>query len=220
MYPYKLRNLRESIRVGKAFSTLSGLFPESSASGLSAFFYLVIVGLICINSTGCGSSSTAKASPNWTTRSPIETESKFDDPPLSDRELSAMTTDPVTSAPTETQTPTPSSPSTPVLSNTNPDPDSVPRDTRPSRKIVLGYRVQIHSIRGRVAAIEAQKQVKERVKELPIDVHIEEEFSYYKIRVGDFISRSDADRLARILKNQKGYPDAWVVKTKVYTSGR
>jgi hypothetical protein len=84
----------------------------------------------------------------------------------------------------------------------------------------LGYRVQIHSIRGRVAAIEAQKQVKERVNELPIDVHIEEEFSYYKIRVGDFISKSDADRLARILKNQKGYPDAWVVKTKVYTSGR
>ena len=93
-------------------------------------------------------------------------------------------------------------------------------DNRSLGKMIIGYRVQIHSFRGRTAAIEAQQQVRERVKELPIEVHLEEEASYYKVRVGDFTSRSDADRLARILKTQKGYPDVWVVKTRVYASGQ
>ena len=175
---------------------------------------------------GCGSSSAAKASPVLTTRSPVETERKYDDPPLSDRELSGMLDNRVTPVSPHTATQTPVSapsqevPRTPVLTCTDRNQEEAPLNSRPRGKMVSGYRVQIHSFRDRAAAIKAQRQVKDRVKEFPIEVHLEKETSYYKIRVGDFTSKSDADRLARILKAQKGYPDVWVVKTRVYTSGR
>ena len=175
---------------------------------------------------GCGSSSAAKAPPVLTTRSPVETERKYDDPALSDRELSGMLDNSVKpiSPHTATQTPVPTPsqeiPRAPVLASTDRNQEEAPLNSRPPGKMVSGYRVQIYSFRGRTPAIKAQRQVKDRVKELPIEVHLEKEASYYKIRVGDFTSKSDADRLARILKTQIGYPDAWVVKTRVYSSGR
>jgi len=106
------------------------------------------------------------------------------------------------------------------LASTDRNQEEAPLNSRPPGKMVSGYRVQIYSFRGRTPAIKAQRQVKDRVKELPIEVHLEKETAYYKIRVGDFTSKSDADRLARILKTQIGYRDAWVVKTRVYSSGR
>jgi cell division septation protein DedD len=223
MSPYQLRILRKSKRVGQA--ALAAL-SNRPLSGLSAFCLLITVGLICINSMGCGSSSAAKASPVLTTRSPIETERKYDDPPLSDRELSGMLETQVTpipaNPPLHTPIPTPSQETskTPVGTSTDRNSEPALTDRRPPGNMVSGYRVQIHSFRGRASAIKAQRQVKDRVKEFRIEVHLEEEASYYKIRVGDFTSKSDADRLARILKTQKGYPDAWVVKTSVYASGR
>ena len=223
MSPCQLRILRKSKPVGQAASAVLSNRP---LSGLSAFCLLITVGLICINSLGCGASSAAKASPVLTTRSPVETERKYDDPPLSDRELAGMLDNRVAPVSPHTATQTPVSipsqevPRTPVLTSTDRNQEEAPLNSRPPGKMVSGYRVQIHSFRGRAAAIKAQRQVKDRVKEFPIEVHLERETSYYKIRVGDFTSKSDADRLARILKSQKGYPDVWVVKTRVYTSGR
>ena len=227
MYPYTFRLSREPEWAGKASSTAFSLSENRPPSGLSACCLLLILGLICLNNTGCGSSSATKSSPGLTTRSPIETERKYDAPPLSDRELSGMldehtvpiATPGVTQKPDST--PVQEVPEAPTLTGTdrNPVPPPSP-DSHPPGKTVVGYRVQVHSFHGRTAAIKAHKEVKMRVKELLVKVHLEKESSYYKIRVGDFTSKSDADRLARILKTRKGYPDAWVVKTSVYASGR
>lgn len=120
----------------------------------------------------------------------------------------------------QTPAPVPKAPVTPTSNTPSPEPAPAPAETRAPAKTVVGYRVQIHSFRGRTAAVQAEQEVKARVKDLPVEVYLEEESDLYKIRVGDFTTRSDADRLARILKTRKGYPDAWVVKTGVYASRR
>jgi cell division septation protein DedD len=77
-----------------------------------------------------------------------------------------------------------------------------------------GYRIQVYSLRDQNAAIRAQQEVREGLRDLQVGVYIEEEPPYYKIRVGDYPSKADAEAVIGLLR--KRYPDAWIVKTVIY----
>jgi len=79
-------------------------------------------------------------------------------------------------------------------------------------EMVDGYRVQILAIAEETAAREMRK---EAILKQDRDVYLEFKNPYYKVRVGDCISRADAEKLQQDLV-EKGFLDAWVIRTKVF----
>ncbi len=86
-------------------------------------------------------------------------------------------------------------------------------DAPVSMELVSGFRVQIFSSNN----IDDANLMKSEVEQ-----HFREELFYlvydpptYKLRGGDFLTRYEADRFARLLKDA-GYKDAWVVPERVY----
>jgi septal ring-binding cell division protein DamX len=79
-----------------------------------------------------------------------------------------------------------------------------------------GYRIQIHSSTSREQAAAAKYRMLEIMREY--QVYQVYNRPYYKIRVGDFISRSEADKAAEDLK--KYFPSAFVVPEKVFLRGQ
>ncbi|MFQ5639245.1 MAG: SPOR domain-containing protein [bacterium] len=77
--------------------------------------------------------------------------------------------------------------------------------------VVTGYRVQIFQTTEREEARDVQKDAVLRFDE---DVYWVFDPPFYKVRVGDFISWFDAEKLQQ-LAIKKNYRDAWVVRTKV-----
>jgi hypothetical protein len=53
-----------------------------------------------------------------------------------------------------------------------------------------------------------------------LQVYVEEEAPYYKVRIGDYLSRTKAEADLVILKTRKGYPDAWIAKTMIFSQDR
>lgn len=79
-----------------------------------------------------------------------------------------------------------------------------------TRPYVQGYRIQAVTD---VSPLEAWRQaevLRERV-DLPVDIQWED--GIYKVRVGSFVSRPDADPL--LAEVRAVHPDAWVVSTVV-----
>jgi hypothetical protein len=83
--------------------------------------------------------------------------------------------------------------------------DSV--DTRPQS----GYRVQIMSTRDEEEARNVRRDAILKFRE---NVYLTFDDPYYKVRVGDCISRFDADKLQEAAIS-KGFLEAWVVRTNV-----
>lgn len=78
---------------------------------------------------------------------------------------------------------------------------------------VPGYRIQIFSDKTYSQAEEAYyNAIASILDEL---IYLEFFAPYFKIRVGDFLRREDAD-LHRIQNLNRLYPDAWVVPAKIY----
>ncbi|MCY3682061.1 MAG: SPOR domain-containing protein [Gemmatimonadetes bacterium] len=75
----------------------------------------------------------------------------------------------------------------------------------------LGFRVQIFSSSTRVSAENAQMQA--RVQLARDDVFIEFEPPYFKVRVGNFQTRNDAEILLKEV-TKKGYETAFIVQAK------
>ncbi|MFC1733846.1 SPOR domain-containing protein [candidate division KSB1 bacterium] len=89
-------------------------------------------------------------------------------------------------------------------------PDSVLID---STKAVPGYRIQISSTTSYVRANEWLLNAQASI--LDESVNLTYDAPYYKVRVGNFIYREDAERfLEEELKAM--YPDAWIIRTFVY----
>lgn len=75
-----------------------------------------------------------------------------------------------------------------------------------------GYRIQLMALSS-MEAVRAKKNTIE--KELQLTVYVDYDKPYYKIYVGDYTKRKDAEKALNKIK-QSGYPDAWVVKSKVF----
>jgi len=86
---------------------------------------------------------------------------------------------------------------------------------RETASAFIGYRVQIE-----IFDIEkkssAYKMAEEARKELDMNVYIEFVTPFYRVRVGDFTERADAEKAVKILKD-KGYKDALLVRTRINT---
>lgn len=79
-----------------------------------------------------------------------------------------------------------------------------------------GYRIQLIAS----SSIEAMRDKKKEVEsKLRLSAYISYDPPFYKLYVGDFISRRSAEK-ARVKIERKGYPDAWIVKSKILVSKR
>ncbi len=83
--------------------------------------------------------------------------------------------------------------------------------TTPSDRLTFGYRVQIFASsqreRGEQIAAEARTKFRE-------PVYVEYDSPFYKVRVGDCITRAEADALKE-RASALGYEAPWVAETKV-----
>lgn len=84
-------------------------------------------------------------------------------------------------------------------------------------KEVRGYRVQIIATKNIESASQAELEAKDIFGRLKHKVYLIFDAPNYKVRVGDVITRDDADEIRDIAKDY-GYRGAFVVKSKVNIS--
>ena len=77
---------------------------------------------------------------------------------------------------------------------------------------VMGYRVQIMLGKDE-AAIQEEKR--KAMFKFEVPVYVVFESPNYKIRVGDCLTRHEADQLRDLAARRYGYDGAWVVRSKV-----
>jgi hypothetical protein len=84
--------------------------------------------------------------------------------------------------------------------------ESLPPET------TLGFRIQVLS----TTEIDTANAVKTELSNLPeaIGIYVIYDAPYYKVRVGDYLSRPDANSLLRSLID-RGYSDAWIVADRI-----
>ncbi len=75
-----------------------------------------------------------------------------------------------------------------------------------------GYRIQIAALSNQDEAMQIKKEAMLKFAEQGVYLIFDPPF--YKIRVGDFVSRYDAEKLQQ-KAIQLGYKDAWIVRTRV-----
>jgi len=87
-------------------------------------------------------------------------------------------------------------------------------DTAPAGKKMVpeGYRIQVLAL----TSMEAARAKKSAIEsELQVEVYIDFDKPYYKMYVGNYTNRKDAEK-ALVMIKESGYPDAWIVKSKVF----
>jgi len=89
--------------------------------------------------------------------------------------------------------------------------DNTATNVTPAGNMVAGYRVQLFASNTNDGANQVASEARFKFTD---QVYVEYDAPYYKVRVGDFINRSDAEILREKAKNS-GYPDAWIVQTEV-----
>lgn len=166
-------------------------FQVRSPSPLGLLLILCAIGVACAGTP-------KKKVTNVPPPSSGEAPRSIDDPPLTDRELTGKGRQ--------------NQPSVPLADTVSPDTG----ETEPPVLRRQGFRIQVFSFQDREAAIQAQKKVQANLKDTAVNVYLDEEAPYYKIRVGDYGSRTEAESALRLLKTSAGYPDAWIVKALIY----
>ncbi|MCY3555825.1 MAG: SPOR domain-containing protein [Gemmatimonadetes bacterium] len=81
---------------------------------------------------------------------------------------------------------------------------------------ILGYRVQLYSFTSRESAEAALQQVEQTLSEWSYGVYVDEKSNSFKVRVGDFKEKADADILRDWLRT-RGFVDAWTARTLIKT---
>jgi hypothetical protein len=77
-----------------------------------------------------------------------------------------------------------------------------------------GFRVQLYATRD----VEKAKKVAESARNIfSMQTYIEYQDPYYKVRLGDFRTREEAERM-RYNVTSGGFEDAWIVETTIRTS--
>jgi hypothetical protein len=84
-------------------------------------------------------------------------------------------------------------------------------DSSVAMKKIAGFRVQLASTRNEE---EARAIKRGALLDFEDNVYLTFDNPYYKVRLGDFISRYEANDLQE-LAIEKGYMEAWVVRTFV-----
>jgi len=74
-----------------------------------------------------------------------------------------------------------------------------------------GFRIQVFATADREIAENARAAATER---LGVPAYLDLEGGIYKVRVGDYVNRADADRVLSTVRGHY-YPDAWVVASRV-----
>lgn len=175
---------------------------------IRTFFIDLLVGACCLSvlSAGCAATAPEPATPTHPAAQ-ADARTGQDDPPLTERELTGMTRNRSSAQPAP-----PAGPS--LLEEDEPAqaPVLTPAPALQSRS---GFRIQIFSLQDKAAAERARQDVQNRLEDLKLRVYIEIEAPYYKIRVGDYAAKVDADAALRILKTRKGFKDAWIVRTTI-----
>lgn len=92
--------------------------------------------------------------------------------------------------------------------------ESVASPPAPAAEPIQGFRVQLYSLTSRESAEAALSQVKQTLEEWSYGVYLQEESGTFKIRVGDFEDKADADVL-RDWFRRKGFVDAWTAGTLI-----
>jgi len=82
---------------------------------------------------------------------------------------------------------------------------------------VVGFRVQVFSASSRQAADEAQTLARERLGRS--DVYVEFEPPFFKVRVGNFATRGEAEALVSHAKD-KGYETPFPVQTQILATSK
>lgn len=78
---------------------------------------------------------------------------------------------------------------------------------------VIGFRVQLFATKDYYEAVNKRDEASERFDAV---VHMDFDPPYYKIRVGDYTRRDEAEE-ARLGARELGYLDAWIVRTLITT---
>jgi hypothetical protein len=84
-------------------------------------------------------------------------------------------------------------------------------------KLVDGFRIQIISTKEIESAARAKSIAVEQFEDLDVEFYLEFDSPYYKVRLGDFQTRADASSIREVIRS-RGYPKAWIVKTKVWSN--
>jgi len=98
-----------------------------------------------------------------------------------------------------------------------PSQDSTEQEIIEENKLIDGFRIQIISTKDLENAARAKSIAIEQFEDLEIKFYLEFDSPYYKVRLGDFKSRGEAESIREIIRS-RGYPKAWIVKTKVWSN--
>jgi len=85
--------------------------------------------------------------------------------------------------------------------------------TPPGMKRVYGYRVQVFATIYKDKAERIRSEVQAQVE---YRVYIEEIPPFYKIRIGDFQKREEAERFLVTVQKSLNYPDAFIAETMIF----
>jgi cell division protein FtsN len=88
--------------------------------------------------------------------------------------------------------------------------DTTRRADAPVDSLVDGFRVQVFASQDRDVAENARGAAAQR---LGVDAYLELEGGVYKVRVGNYAARADADAALQTIRRH--YPDAWLVRARV-----
>lgn len=84
-------------------------------------------------------------------------------------------------------------------------------------KLIDGFRIQLFATKDIESATIAKKEAQFVFADDSVNIYVEFDSPYYKLRVGDFLDRDKAEQFREITK-EKGYSSSWIVKTKVWSN--
>ncbi len=84
-------------------------------------------------------------------------------------------------------------------------------------RLINGFRVQLLATKDIETATLAKKEAEFTFAGDSVGIYIEFDSPYYKLRIGDCRTREAAEQL-RDLARSKGYPQAWIVRTRVWSN--
>lgn len=84
-------------------------------------------------------------------------------------------------------------------------------------KLVDGFRIQLFATKDIESATIAKKEAQFVFANDSLNIYVEFDSPYYKLRIGDFRDRDKAEQFREITR-EKGYSSSWIVKTKVWSN--
>jgi hypothetical protein len=84
-------------------------------------------------------------------------------------------------------------------------------------KQIDGFRIQLLSTKDLENATRAKAIAMEQFIDVRVKFYLEFDSPYYKVRLGDFHDREEAEEIREVVRS-RGYPKAWIVKSKIWSN--